>query len=106
MAVPWTYTAAFATLVATGAIAASAPPQTSHEDWPRIQTKPYINESDRDASHTGTDRNDELLGGHGNDTLYGLAGDDVLWGDYKPTGNGPRQRDRIYAGPGADWVYG
>jgi RTX calcium-binding nonapeptide repeat (4 copies) len=95
-----------ATLLATGALAATSIAQTSHEDWPKIQTKPYLNTSDRDATHSGSRKNDELLGGHGRDILYGLAGDDVIWGDYKPTGNTPHQRDRLYGGPGDDWIYG
>lgn len=95
-----------AALVATGALAAAAAAQTSHEDWPKIQTKPYINEADRDATFRGSHRNDELLGGHGHDKLHGLRGHDVIWGDYKPSGNTAHQRDRLYAGAGDDWVYG
>jgi hypothetical protein len=98
--------AAIATVLATGALVATGAAQTSHEDWPRIDTKPYINKADRDATFRGTDKNDELLGGHGRDKLYGLRGHDVIWGDYKPTGNTARQRDRLYGGPGDDWIYG
>ena len=86
-------------------LAAASAAQTSHEDWPVTETKPYLNTSDADASFTGTDQNDKLLGGHGNDKLFGLDGDDVIWGDYKPSGQTASQRDRVRAGTGDDWVY-
>ena len=60
---------------------------------------------DLDTSHTGGAENDELLGGHGDDVIYGEGGHDVIWGDHKATGNTKRQRDKIYGGPGKDWVY-
>jgi Ca2+-binding RTX toxin-like protein len=78
---------------------------TPKEDWPRINGELYINTHDRDRSHTGTARNDELLGGHGDDKLYGAAGHDVIWTDHKNTGNTTHQRDVVYAGAGNDWIY-
>jgi Ca2+-binding RTX toxin-like protein len=78
---------------------------TPKDDWPRINGELYINTHDRDRSHTGTARNDELLGGHGDDTLYGGRGADVVWTDHKNTGNTTHQRDVVYAGPGHDWIY-
>ena len=47
----------------------------------------------------------ELLGGHGNDTIYAGPWGDVLWGDYKPSGQPTTQVDRIYGGPGKDFIY-
>jgi Ca2+-binding RTX toxin-like protein len=78
---------------------------TPKDDWPRINGELYINTHDRDRSHTGTRRNDELLGGHGDDKIYGGTGHDVIWGDHKNTGNTTHQRDVVYAGAGNDWVY-
>ena len=47
----------------------------------------------------------ELLGGHGNDKIFGGPYGDVLWADFMP--NGPkRQRDKITAGDGRDFIYG
>jgi hypothetical protein len=54
-----------------------------------------------------TDRpgHSRLLGGHGDDTLRASPWGDVLWGDYKPTGNTRRQRDRLLGGAGPDFIY-
>ena len=30
---------------------------------------------------------------------------DVLWGDYKPSGQPTGQHDRLYGGPGRDFIY-
>jgi Ca2+-binding RTX toxin-like protein len=78
---------------------------TPKDDWPRIDGELWINTHDKDASHTGTARNDELLGGHGDDRLYGGPGHDVIWTDHNASGNTTRQRDAVYAGAGHDWVY-
>ena len=89
-----------ATLVA-GVAQAGAP----KDDWPKINGELWINTHDRDTTHHGGERNDELLGGHGDDTIFGNGGHDVIWGDHKARDNTRRQRDRIDAGAGADWVY-
>jgi len=54
---------------------------------------------------TGRAGHNELLGGHGSDTIYAGPWGDVLWGDYKPSGQPPGQHDRIYGGPGRDFIY-
>ena len=77
---------------------------TPKDDWPRRSGELYINTHDRDRSHTGTPRNDELLGGHGDDKLYGAAGHDVIWTDHKNTGNTTHQRDVVYGGAGQDTI--
>jgi Ca2+-binding RTX toxin-like protein len=87
-------------LTATGALA-----KTSHEGWPKVDGKLKINKTDKSGTINGTAINDELLGGHGNDTLNGLEGNDILWGDYKPSGQGTKQFDRINGGPGNDFIY-
>jgi Ca2+-binding RTX toxin-like protein len=47
----------------------------------------------------------ELLGGHGSDTIFAGPWGDVLWGDYKPSGQNSTQVDRIFGGPGNDFIY-
>jgi Ca2+-binding RTX toxin-like protein len=47
----------------------------------------------------------ELLGGHGDDTIHAGPAGDVLWGDYKPSGQPTSQVDRMYGGPGKDFIY-
>jgi hypothetical protein len=47
----------------------------------------------------------ELLGGHGDDTIHAGPAGDVLWGDYKPSGQPTKQVDRLYGGPGRDFIY-
>jgi RTX calcium-binding nonapeptide repeat (4 copies) len=92
--------------LALGAVAGgSASAQTSHEGWPQIDGATKINKDDGNDTLRGTGRSDELLGGHDSDTLYGLARADVLWGDYKPSGQGTSQYDRMYGGDGADFIY-
>ena len=54
---------------------------------------------------TSKSGHNELLGGHGNDTLYAGPWGDVLWGDHKPSGQPTSQLDRIYGGPGRDFIY-
>jgi Ca2+-binding RTX toxin-like protein len=78
---------------------------TPKDDWPNINGELWINSDDTDESHTGTDENDELLGGHGDDRINGGRGHDVIWGDHKASGNTTRQKDKIRAGSGKDWVY-
>jgi hypothetical protein len=46
-----------------------------------------------------------LLGGHGNDVIHASPWGDVLWGDYKPSGQPGRQRDRLIGGAGPDFIY-
>jgi Ca2+-binding RTX toxin-like protein len=97
------------TLIAALAIAAVSAPaaiaQTSHEGWPKINGQLWINKHDRDTSHHGGAKNDELLGGHGDDQIYGEGGKDVLWGDYKASGQGTAQHDLLDGGPGDDFIY-
>lgn len=50
-------------------------------------------------------RHNELLGGHGNDRIHAGPWGDVLWGDYKPSGQPTSQVDRLYGGPGRDFIY-
>jgi Ca2+-binding RTX toxin-like protein len=96
-------------VAATFAIAVGLAPaalaQTSHQGWPKINGQLYINKTDKDATHHGGAKNDELLGGHNNDQLYGEGGKDVLWGDYKPSGQGTSQHDLLDGGPGNDFIY-
>jgi hypothetical protein len=87
--------------ITAGAAQAGAP----HDDWPKIDGRLWINHNDRDATHHGTARNDELLGGHGNDRIFGHGGADVIWGDSKASGNTATQRDVLMGGRGADWIY-
>jgi hypothetical protein len=58
-----------------------------------------------DHEQTGGAANDELLGHHGSDRLSGGGGHDVLWGDWDPSGNAAKQRDRLSGGAGNDWLY-
>ena len=92
--------------LAIGAIAVGpASAQTSHEGWPQIDGVLKINKDDGNDTFRGTSKSDELLGGHDSDTLYGRGRADVLWGDYKPSGQGTAQYDRMYGGDGADFIY-
>jgi hypothetical protein len=93
------------TIVTTGILTTGVALATPKDDWPKITGELWLNTHDRDKSHTGTARNDELLGGHGDDTLYGSQGHDVIWTDHKATGNTTKQKDEVYAGAGNDWVY-
>ena len=47
----------------------------------------------------------ELLGGHGSDTIHAGPNGDVIWGDHKPSGQPTSQVDRLYGGPGKDFIY-
>ena len=78
-----------------------------HSQWPRIDIE-NVQRSDKVGSTnlTGSEANDELMGHHTSDVLRGLAGSDVLWGDYDPYGQPAGQVDRIYGGPGEDFIYG
>jgi hypothetical protein len=58
-----------------------------------------------DHAMSGGAANDELLGHHGSDRLSGGAGHDIIWGDWDPSGNTTRQRDRLDGGAGNDWLY-
>ena len=90
---------------AVSLLAAAVAYATPKDDWPPINGELWINSDDLDTSHAGGPKNDELLGGHGDDVIYGRRGHDVIWGDHKARGNTKRQRDRIHAGAGKDWVY-
>jgi Ca2+-binding RTX toxin-like protein len=90
---------------AVSLLAAAVAYATPKDDWPPINGELWINSDDLDTSHAGGPKNDELLGGHGDDVIYGRRGHDVIWGDHKARDNTKRQRDRIHAGAGKDWVY-
>jgi RTX calcium-binding nonapeptide repeat (4 copies) len=78
--------------------------KASHEGWP--DTVVYKSHAkDQDGVIDGTNRSDELLGGHGNDTIYGGGSADVIWGDFKPCCQPETQQDRLYGGPGKDFIY-
>ena len=94
------FLATFVTIIAAGVAYA-----TPKDDWPRINGELWINTDDLDTTHEGGPKNDELLGGHGDDVIYGRGKHDVIWGDHKATGNTKRQVDKIYGGPGKDWIY-
>jgi len=84
---------------------ASAIGKASHDGWPRIQVL-KMNSRDQSRPLTGRpNKHNELLGGHGSDTIYAGPWGDVLWGDYKPSGQGTSQRDRLYGGAGRDFIY-
>ena len=92
-------------MLTSAAITAAVALATPKDDWPKINGELWLNTHDRDETHTGTAKNDELLGGHGDDVLIGGEGHDVIWTDHKASGNTKRQKDRVEAGPGNDWVY-
>jgi RTX calcium-binding nonapeptide repeat (4 copies) len=95
-------------LVPLGAYAAAAVAgaSTSHDGWPRIDGDLKIHRYDESGVLRGKrDRHNELLGGHGNDTIIASRVGDVMWGDYKPSGQPTSQVDRIYGGPGRDFIY-
>lgn len=87
------------------AIASAAPAKTSHEGWPTIDGKQFINKNDKDVTRHGTTRSDKLLGGHGDDSFFGGEASDVLWGDYKPSGQTADQFDHLNGGGGQDFIY-
>ena len=64
----------------------------------------FVRRGDRRVVSSRTGHN-ELLDGHGSDTIYAGPWGDVLWGDYKPSGQGTSQSDRLYGGAGRDFVY-
>ena len=72
--------------------------KASHEGWPAISGV-FWKVLDGDHLFVGGSLSDELLGHHGSDVIRGGAGADVIWGDWDPVGNGPRQHDRLWAGP-------
>ncbi|MDP1848118.1 MAG: hypothetical protein Q8K79_10035 [Solirubrobacteraceae bacterium] len=78
-----------------------------HDGWPRMT----LDDVQTAAQSRGTtlrgkpDNSDELLGWHGSDTLWGYGRADVLWGDHIGTGQPTTQWDRIYGGPGNDFIY-
>ena len=79
----------------------------SHGGWPRM-TSDDVQKADpsRGSTLRGKPNNsDELLSWHGSDRLYGLDLADVLWGDHVGTGQPTTQWDRIYGGPGDDFIY-
>ena len=93
---------ALALALAAGGVAQA---KTSHAGWPSIDGVLKIDKSDSGFPMSGTERNDELLGGHASDDISGGGGRDVLWGDYKPSGQGTKQHDRLDGGPGDDFIY-
>jgi Ca2+-binding RTX toxin-like protein len=97
--------AAIAACAISAAAGGVAHANTSHEGWPKIDGALKINKDDGSETMVGTGRSDELLGGHDSDTIYGRDRADVLWGDYKPSGQGTAQVDRIFGGAGSDFIY-
>src|SRR3954469_855218 len=89
-----------ATLLAVLALGGVAQAKTSHAGWPSIDGVLKIDKQDSGFPMTGTERNDELLGGHASDEIAGGGGRDVLWGDFKPSGQGTAQHDRLNGGAG------
>jgi Ca2+-binding RTX toxin-like protein len=79
----------------------------SHDHWPRIDIE-NVKRSDKEGTTRldGSAANDELMGHHTSDVLRGFGGSDVLWGDYDPIGQPAKQVDRIFGGPGEDFIYG
>ena len=79
----------------------------SHKQWPRINID-NVQRSDKVGATQleGSERSDELMGHHTSDVLKGFGGSDVLWGDFDPIGQPARQVDRIFGGPGEDFIYG
>lgn len=47
----------------------------------------------------------KLLGGHGDDQIHAARWGDVIWGDYKPSGQPLKQRDKLWGGEGSDFIY-
>jgi Ca2+-binding RTX toxin-like protein len=78
----------------------------SHEHWPSIDGKLQKTPKTKGGTLEGTDRNDQLMGWHGSDVLRGGKGSDVLWGDHDGKDQPTNQHDRIYGGPGTDFIYG
>jgi len=81
----------------------SAAGDVSHVGWPHTVTVWFAGNGGQVGN--GTDGNDMLLGGAGSDTIHGGLGNDVIWGDRHPSPNGANQIDRLYGGPGNDWIY-
>jgi len=52
-----------------------------------------------------SDGHNELLGGHGSDTIHAGPHGDVIWADYKPCCQPTKQVDRLFGGPGNDFIY-
>jgi hypothetical protein len=46
----------------------------------------------------------DLLGGHGDDTIFAGPWGDVLWADRKPSHQPSTQVDRVFGGPGRDFI--
>ena len=82
-----------AELALTAALGAPAPTSVCTADLPSAALVP-----------PGIGHN-ELLGGHGDDTIHAGPAGDVIWGDYKPSGQPRAQVDRLYGGPGNDFIY-
>lgn len=86
---------------------ASAGACAGHEFWPRLT----LADVQRGNKYGGgilrgrPGNSDELLGWHGSDVLYGGAKGDVLWADHVGTGQPKGQVDRLYGGPGNDFLY-
>jgi len=77
-----------------------------HDGWPKMTLDDVQTAAINGTTLRGKPNNsDELLGWHGSDTLYGYGRADVLWADHIGTGQPTTQRDRIYGGPGNDFIY-
>jgi hypothetical protein len=108
---------AVAVLVATAGIAAIAQAShipgmpcsscADHSAWPTVDLE-NVKRADKEGTTTlvGGPQNDQLMGHHRSDTLRGMGGSDILWGDFDPNGQPRSQVDRIFGGPGKDFIYG
>lgn len=77
-----------------------------HEFWPAIAKENIQIAHGGGVTFRGApNASNELLGYHGSDTLYGGNKSDVLWSDYIGTGQPATQVDKLYGGPGNDFLY-
>ncbi|MCW2998681.1 MAG: calcium-binding protein [Solirubrobacterales bacterium] len=53
----------------------------------------------------GSRKHHELLGAGGNDVIHAGDAGDVIWGDHRYPENPVTQRDRLFGGPGPDFIY-
>ena len=83
------------------------PTCASHDHWPRIDIE-NAKRTDQEGTPTliGTAVSDQLLGPHPADVLRGRGASDILWGDFDPDNQPASQVDRIFGGPGNDFIYG
>ena len=83
------------------------PSCADHSAWPTVNIE-NVKRADKEGTTVleGSDQNDQLMGWHTSDTLRSGPGSDILWGDFDPNGQPASQVDKIFAGPGKDFIYG